>query len=74
MLVKVITWGKDRQEAINIMRRALGELQIQGIDTNVDFQYQLIHTPQFETGNFDTSFIERELTTIMAGMEGDDSC
>ena len=72
MLVKVITWGKDRQEAINIMRRALGELQIQGIDTNVDFQYQLIHTPQFETGDFDTSFIERELTSIMSGMEGDD--
>lgn len=71
MLVKIITYGKDRQEAINIMRRALGELQIEGIDTNIDFQYQLIHTPQFETGDFDTSFIERELTTIMAGMEVD---
>ncbi len=71
MLVKVITYGKDRSEAITIMRRALGELQIEGIDTNIDFQYQLIHTPQFETGDFDTSFIERELTSIMSGMEVD---
>lgn len=71
MLVKIITYGKDRQEAINVMRRALGELQIEGIDTNIDFQYQLIHTPQFETGDFDTSFIERELTSIMEGMEVD---
>ncbi len=74
MLVKIIAYGKDRQEAINIMRRALGELQIEGIDTNIDFQYQLIHTPQFETGDFDTSFIERELTSIMSGMEVDQSC
>lgn len=71
MLVKIITYGKDREEAITIMRRALGELQIEGIDTNIDFQYQLIHTPQFETGDFDTSFIERELTSIMSGMEVD---
>lgn len=71
MLVKVITYGKDREEAINIMRRALGELQIGGIDTNIDFQYQLIHTPQFETGDFDTAFIERELTSIMSSMEVD---
>lgn len=68
MLVKIISYGKDRQEAINIMRRALGELQIEGIDTNIDFQYQLIHTPQFEAGDFDTSFIERELTSIMSCM------
>ncbi|HHX62693.1 MAG TPA: acetyl-CoA carboxylase biotin carboxylase subunit [Epulopiscium sp.] len=71
MLVKIITYGKDRQEAIDVMRRALGETQIGGIDTNIDFQYQLIHTPQFETGEFDTSFIERELTSIMSGMEVD---
>ena len=71
MLVKIITYGKDREEAINVMRRALGELQIEGIDTNTDFQYGLIHTPQFETGDFDTSFIERELESIMEGMEGD---
>lgn len=69
MLLKVITYGKDRQEAMSVMRRALGELVIEGIDTNIDFQYQLIHMPQFETGDFDTSFIQRELTSIMASME-----
>lgn len=65
MLLKVITYGKNREEAITTMRRALGELMIEGIDTNIDFQYQLIHMPQFESGDFDTSFIERELTSIM---------
>ena len=69
MLLKVIAYGKDRQEAISVMRRALGELVIEGIDTNIDFQYQLIHTPQFETGDFDTSFIQRELASIMESME-----
>lgn len=69
MLLKVITYGKNRSEAITTMRRALGELIIEGVDTNIDFQYQLIHMPQFESGDFDTSFIERELTSIIEEME-----
>ena len=71
LLLKIISYGKDRQEAISVMQRALAELHIGGIDTNIEFQYQLIHTPQFEAGDFDTSFIERELTVIMSGMEAD---
>ena len=57
MLLKLIVHGKDREEAIAKMRSALGELIIEGIDTNLDFQYEIINNPEFEAGNTDTDFI-----------------
>ena len=51
MLAKIIVHGKDRQEAIRKMQRALGELVIEGIATNLDFQYELVGTKDFEQGN-----------------------
>ncbi|MGL4361741.1 MAG: acetyl-CoA carboxylase biotin carboxylase subunit [Cellulosilyticaceae bacterium] len=69
MLAKVITYGETREEAISIMKRALMEFVIEGIDTNIEFQYDLIHTEAFEKGEFDTSFIEKNLETILAGGE-----
>lgn len=65
MLAKVIAYGDDRKEALNIMRRALAEIVIEGIDTNIDFQYDLIHTQEFDEGYFDTSFIEKNLEAIL---------
>lgn len=57
MLLKLIVCGKNRQEAIRKMRSALGELIIEGIDTNLDFQYEILEHPVFEQGNVDTDFI-----------------
>lgn len=57
MLLKLIVHGKDRQEAIAKMRSALGELIIEGIETNVDFQYEIINHPVFQSGETDTGFI-----------------
>ena len=65
MLAKIIAYGDTREEAVNIMRRALAETVIEGIDTNIDFQYDLIHTEAFNEGHFDTSFIEKNLDTIL---------
>ena len=65
MLAKVIAYGDDREEALNIMRRALAEIVVEGIDTNIDFQYDLIHTEAFDEGHFDTSFIEKNLDAIL---------
>ena len=59
MLLKWIGHGKDREEAIAKMRSALGELIIEGIETNLDFQYEIINHPEFEAGNTDTDFIPR---------------
>lgn len=57
MILKLIVHDKDRLSAIAKMRSALGELVIEGITTNVDFQYELIGDRDFEEGNVDTDFI-----------------
>ena len=65
MLAKIIAYGDTREEALSIMRRPLAEAVIEGIDTNIDFQYDLIHTDAFNEGYFDTSFIEKNLDSIL---------
>lgn len=57
MILKLIVHDKDRASAIAKMRSALGELVIEGITTNLDFQYDLINDADFEAGNVDTDFI-----------------
>jgi acetyl-CoA carboxylase biotin carboxylase subunit len=51
MLAKVIVHGRTRDEAVRKMRRALGEFVIEGIQTNLDFQYDLVGTQLFLDGN-----------------------
>ncbi|MBQ6856901.1 MAG: acetyl-CoA carboxylase biotin carboxylase subunit, partial [Lachnospiraceae bacterium] len=57
MILKLIVHDKDRESAIAKMRSALGELVIEGIDTNLDFQYEILGNPDFERGILDTDFI-----------------
>ena len=59
MVAKLIVWAKNRQEAINKMQSALGEVIIEGIDTNVDYQYGIVNHPDYIEGNIDIEFIER---------------
>ena len=61
MLAKIICLGKNRNEAISKLKRALEELVVDGIDTNRDFIFEIIQKPNFIRGNFDTSFIEKEI-------------
>ena len=61
MIAKIITFGTNRNEAIAKMKRALEELVIDGVDTNRDFLFDIIKNPNFIRGNFDTSFVEREI-------------
>ena len=58
MIAKLIVRGKNREEAIDKMRSALGEFIIQGVDTNLDFEYEIINNPKFREGDISTSFIE----------------
>ena len=58
MIAKIIVYGKDRQTAIDKMRSALGEVNIDGITTNLDYQYDIITHPVFQSGDITTSFIE----------------
>ncbi|PNV60365.1 acetyl-CoA carboxylase biotin carboxylase subunit [Clostridium sp. chh4-2] len=57
MLLKLIVHGKDRADAIAKMRSALGELIIEGIETNVDFQFEILSHPAYQSGDTDTHFI-----------------
>ena len=61
MIAKIITFGVSRNEAISKMKRVLEELVVEGIQTNQDFLLEIIKNPNFIRGNFDTSFIEKEL-------------
>ena len=61
MIAKIIVFGVNRNEAISKMKRALEELVIDGVDTNRDFLFDIIRNPDFIRGNFDTSFIEKEM-------------
>lgn len=58
MIAKVIVHGKDRKEAISKMKRALYEFIIDGIDTNIEFQNNILNNPDYQKGNFNTSFLE----------------
>lgn len=58
MIAKVIVHASDRPSAIRKMRSALGEVVIQGIDTNIDFQYDILNNPDYVDGNVTTFFIE----------------
>ena len=60
MLAKLITWGQNRDEALAKMRRALGELVIEGIDTNIDFLFEILNNANYIEGRFDTSFVSKE--------------
>ena len=60
MAAKVIVHDRTRQGAIQKMRSALGELVLEGITTNLDFQFQILDDEDFINGNFDTSFIEKK--------------
>jgi acetyl-CoA carboxylase biotin carboxylase subunit len=59
MLMKLIVHGRDREEAIARMRSALGEVIIEGIETNLDFQFEILSHPAYQEGDIDTDFIPK---------------
>ncbi len=58
MIAKVIVHAPDREAALQKMRSALDEMLIMGVETNLDFQYQILRHPVFCDGRADTGFIE----------------
>ena len=59
MLMKLIVYDKDREAAIAKMQSALGEVIIEGIETNINFQYEILENEAFRDGDTDTGFIEK---------------
>lgn len=62
LVAKVIAYGKTREEAIQRMRVALSEYQIEGIKTNIPLHHQVLQDPEFLTGNVHTRYLEKFLT------------
>ncbi len=58
MIAKLIVYGKNRQEAIRRMARAIDEFMIDGVKTTIPFHKKLLNNPQFIEGNYNTSFVE----------------
>jgi pyruvate carboxylase subunit A len=64
MISKLIAWGRDRNEAITRMRRALYEYIIVGTKNNIPFHRAVMENPRFVKGELGTHFIDTETTLI----------
>ena len=58
MIAKLISFGRDREEALARMRRALREMKVDGIRTNIAFHLKVLDDPKFIEGDFSTKFLE----------------
>jgi acetyl-CoA carboxylase biotin carboxylase subunit len=62
MIGKLITYGKDRREAMDKMSRALSEYMLTGVKTTISFQQAILQDPNFRRGVYSTSFVEQLLS------------
>lgn len=62
MIAKLVTYGEDRQDAINKMIRAIDEYQISGLRTTLDFGKYVMKQKAFVSGDFDTNFVKHYFT------------
>ncbi|WP_108062182.1 acetyl-CoA carboxylase biotin carboxylase subunit [Poseidonibacter lekithochrous] len=58
MVGKLIVWGRDRNKAINIMKRALNEFEVDGIRTTIPFHQKMMENEDFISNNYDTKYLE----------------
>ncbi len=58
MIGKLIVWGRDREKAINIMKRALNEFEVEGIKTTIPFHQKMMENADFISNNYDTKYLE----------------
>jgi len=61
LIAKLICHGKDREEAMNKMQRALSQFVVQGIHTSIPLHQRIFADEEFRSGTFDTKFMERFL-------------
>ena len=59
MIAKLITYGSTRGEAIDLMRRALRDYKIVGLNNNLRFLKRVFDNAVFQGGDYDTGFIEQ---------------
>ncbi|MBX6342842.1 MAG: carbamoyl phosphate synthase, partial [Thermomicrobiaceae bacterium] len=59
LLAKLIAWGRDRDEALARLRRALRDFHVEGVATTIPFHLAVAEHPDFARGDYDTRFLER---------------
>jgi acetyl-CoA carboxylase biotin carboxylase subunit len=69
MISKLIVWGRTRAGAIDRMKRALSEYKISGVKTSIRFLQNIMNTPAFVDGKYDTHFIEQHMQSLMLEKE-----
>jgi acetyl-CoA carboxylase biotin carboxylase subunit len=58
LLAKIVVWGMTRDEALARLRRALNEVEVHGVATTVAFLREMLDVPEFQEGNYHTTFLE----------------
>ncbi len=58
LIGKLIVWAETREKAIAKMSRALGEMEVSGIKTTIEFHRQMMKNPDFHSNNYDTKYLE----------------
>ena len=69
MIAKLCTYGNDREEAINLMKTALGNYIIRGVSHNMSFLEAIITSDRFAEGDLSTNFIQEEYPEGFLGAE-----
>ena len=59
LIAKLVCHGKDREEAVARMQRALSQFVVQGIHTSIPLHQRIFEDAEFQAGKFDTKFLER---------------
>ena len=67
LISKLCVWAPNRAQAVERMRRALGEYVVSGIKTNLPFHERLFEHPDFVAGNYDTGFIDENKPSLLTG-------
>ncbi|HBK53400.1 MAG TPA: acetyl-CoA carboxylase biotin carboxylase subunit, partial [Syntrophomonas wolfei] len=62
MVAKLIAWGRNRDEAIRRMKRALGEFEVENIHTTIPFHLEVLDNAFFRKGEVYTNFIQRRMS------------
>ncbi|XP_015587361.1 methylcrotonoyl-CoA carboxylase subunit alpha, mitochondrial isoform X1 [Cephus cinctus] len=69
MIAKLVVWGKNREEALSILRGKLSEYDIVGVETNVEFIKDLSAHPKFQNGEVHTGFIEENFDSLFRKLQ-----
>ena len=69
MIMKVITYAPTRLACIKKMRATLEELFVDGVKTNIEFQYLLLHSAKFISGRYDTSYVANYIKELSENAE-----